>query len=101
MKTESTTMNIDKELLASAEPILKQQGYTASEAITLFLNAVIAGKGMPIQTSQHCAPSTLTRAEKLAAILALSGKYTTLTPSDEFARQKQREIDLEERKFSR
>jgi addiction module RelB/DinJ family antitoxin len=101
MKPESTKMYIDKELLANAEPILKKQGLTASEAITIFLNTVVAKKGMPIQTRQHDLTDAATREEKLAKIISLSGKYTTLTPTDDFARQKQLEIDLEERKFSR
>jgi len=100
MEPDSTKMYIDKQLLANAEPILKKQGLTASEAITIFLNTVVARKGMPIPTKFQTNVSS-TREEKLDAILALSGKYPTLTPSDEFARQKQQEIDLEERKFRR
>ena len=87
METESIKMYIDKELLANAEPILKKHGLTATETITIFLNAVVARKGMPIPTWSQAIYAP-TREEKLTAILSLSGKYPTLTPSGEFAKQK-------------
>lgn len=45
--TPPTTIRIDPELRAKAEPILAELGLTPSAAITLFYRAVVRANGLP------------------------------------------------------
>lgn len=99
-KSATISMRIDGQLKSEAEAIFHQLGMTTTEAIKIFLAAVRNRKGLPfqVQVATEHAPPLEKRKKALDAIM---GAYPQLTSSTEFARMKQEEIELEERKFRR
>ncbi len=97
-KSATISMRIDGQLKSETETIFQQLGMTTTEAIKIFLTAVRNRKGLPFQlqvVSEQ--PTPLEQRKK--ALDAIMGAYPLMTSSADFARLKQEEIDLEERKF--
>jgi DNA-damage-inducible protein J len=97
-KSATISMRIDGQLKSETEAIFQQLGMSTTEAIKIFLTAVRNRKGLPFQlqvVSEQ--PSPLEQRQK--ALDAIMGAYPLMTSSTEFARLKQEEIELEERKF--
>ena len=97
-KSATISMRIDGQLKSETETIFQQLGMTTTEAIKIFLSAVRNRKGLPfqLQVVSEQAPPLEKRKKALDAIM---GAYPLMTSSKEFARRKQEEIELEERKF--
>jgi addiction module RelB/DinJ family antitoxin len=97
-KSATISMRIDGQLKSETETIFQQLGMTTTEAIKIFLAAVRNRKGLPfqVQVVSEQAPPLEKRKKALDAIM---GAYPLMTSSIEFARIKQEEIELEERKF--
>jgi addiction module RelB/DinJ family antitoxin len=97
-KSATISMRIDSQLKSETETIFQQLGMTTTEAIKIFLTAVRNRKGLPFQLQVVSEPTPpLERRKK--ALDAIIGAYPMVTSSTDFARIKQEEIDLEERKF--
>lgn len=98
-KNATITLRIEMELKADSEKILRRLGLTTTEAIKIFLSAVRNRRGIPfpIQLDELQAEETPLSAERKAALDAIMGKYADMTPSEEFARMKQAEIDDEKK----
>lgn len=97
-KSATISMRIDGQLKSETETIFQQLGMTTTEAIKIFLTAVRNRKGLPFQlqiVSEQ--PTPLEQRKK--ALDAIMGAYPLMTSSADFARLKQEEIELEERKF--
>ena len=99
-KNATINMRIDGELKSEAERIFRKLGLTTTEAIKIFLSAVRNKKGLPFPVQLEEA-RVHESADRKAALDAIIGKYPHMTSSEEFARQKQKEIDIEERKLRR
>ena len=99
-KNATINMRIDEELKAEAERIFRKLGLTTTEAIKIFLSAVRNKKGLPfpLQLEERGAAMPSSVGDRKAALEAIIGKYPNMTSSEEFARQKQEEIEFEERK---
>jgi DNA-damage-inducible protein J len=97
-KSATISMRIDGQLKAETETIFQQLGMTTTEAIKIFLAAVRNHKGLPFQV-QLVSEQAPTLGKRKKALDALMGAYPLMTSSTEFARIKQEEIQLEERKF--
>lgn len=97
-KSATISMRIDGQLKSETESIFQQLGMTTTEAIKIFLTAVRNRKGLPfqVQIAAEPAPPLERRKQSLDAIM---GAYPLMTSSTEFARLKQEEIELEERKL--
>ena len=100
-KNATITLRIEGELKADAEQIFRRLGLTTTEAIKIFLSAVRIRRGIPfpIQLEERRMEGTPLSVERKAILDAIMGKYTDITPSEEFARIKQAEIDDETRKL--
>jgi len=85
-KNATITLRIEGELKADSEQIFRRLGLTTTEAIKIFLSAVRNRRGIPFPVRK-------------ATLGAIMGKYADITPSEEFARIKQAEIDDEGRKL--
>lgn len=96
-KSATISMRIDGQLKSETEAIFQQLGLTTTEAIKIFLAAVRNRKGLPflLQVSEQASPLELRK----KALDAITGAYPMVTSSTDFARMKQEEIELEERKF--
>ena len=99
-KTATISMRIDEQLKSETEVIFHQLGLTTSEAIKIFLTAVRNRKGLPFQL-QVVAEQASPQEKREKALDAIMGAYPMMTSSTDFARTKQEEIELEERKFHR
>jgi len=97
-KNATISMRMDAQLKSEVETIFRQLGLTTSEAIKIFFAAVRNRKGLPFQL-QLAAEQSSPLAQRKMALDALMGAYPLLTSSSEFARLKQEEIELEERKL--
>ena len=99
-KNATISMRIDDQLKSEVETIFHQIGLTTSEAIKIFFAAVRNRKGLPFQL-QVSSDQVSPQAQRKKALDAIMGAYPMLTSSADFARMKQEEIELEERKFKR
>lgn len=99
-KNATISMRIDDQLKSDAETIFHQLGLTTSEAIKIFFAAVRNRKGLPFQL-QVAAEQASPVEQRKNALDAIMGAYPLLSSSSEFARLKQEEIELEERKLRR
>ena len=97
-KNATISMRIDDQLKSEVEAIFHQLGLTTSEAIKIFFSAVRNRKGLPFQL-QLGAEQASPQEQRKAALDAIMGAYPLLTSSADFARIKQEEIELEERKL--
>jgi len=99
-KSATICLRIDENLKRDSEAMLRQLGMTTSEAIKIFLSAVLNRKGIPFPVQlEATAPEIASQASK--SLLSLRGQYKNVVSSDEFALRKQGEIDLEEGRLSR
>jgi addiction module RelB/DinJ family antitoxin len=100
-KNATITLRIEGELKADAEQIFKKLGLSTTEAIKIFLSAVRNRRGIPfpIQLDEQWMAGAPLTFDRKAALAAIMGKYADITPSEEFARIKQAEIDDEARKL--
>jgi addiction module RelB/DinJ family antitoxin len=100
-KNATITLRIEGELKADSEQIFRRLGLTTTEAIKIFLSAVRNRRGIPfpVQLDERRAEGTPLSVDRKAAVDAIIGKYADITPSEEFARIKQAEIDDEGRKL--
>jgi DNA-damage-inducible protein J len=98
-KSATISTRIDDQLKSDVETIFHQLGLTTSEAIKIFFAAVRNRKGLPFQLQVAAQTSPLEQRKN--ALDAIMGAYPLLTSSSEFARLKQDEIELEERKLRR
>lgn len=96
-KNATISIRIDGQLKSETEDIFHQLGMTTSEAIKIFLAAVRNRKGLPFQL-QVVSEQTSPMEQRQKALDAIMGAYPMVTSSSDFARIKQEEIDLEERK---
>jgi len=97
-KSATISMRIDSQLKAETETIFQQLGMTTSEAIKIFLTAVRNRKGLPFQL--QVVPEQASPVEqRKKALDAIMGAYPLMTSSSEFARLKEEEIELDERKL--
>jgi addiction module RelB/DinJ family antitoxin len=97
-KNATISMRIDDRLKSEVETIFHQLGLTTSEAIKIFFAAVRNRKGLPFQlqvSSDQASP----QGEKKKALDAIMGAYPLMTSGSDFARMKQEEIELEQRKL--
>lgn len=97
-KNATISMRIDDQLKSEAESIFHQLGLTTSEAIKIFFAAVRNRKGLPFQL-QVASDQPSPRAQRKMALDTIMGAYPLMTSGNEFARMKQEEIELEERKL--
>ena len=97
-KNATITLRIEGELKADAEQIFRRLGLTTTEAIKIFLSAVRNRRGIPfsIQLDERRAEGVPLSVDRKATLGAIMGKYADITPSEDFARIKQAEIDEEE-----
>jgi addiction module RelB/DinJ family antitoxin len=98
VKSATISMRIDGQLKSETEAIFHQLGLTTTEAIKIFLAAVRNRKGLPFQLQVGSVPPS-PLAQRKNALEAIIGAYPIVTSSTDFARIKQQEIDLEERKL--
>jgi len=100
-KKATITLRIEGELKADAEQIFRRLGLSTTEAIKIFLSAVRNRRGIPfpVQLDERQMTGALLSFDRKAALNAIMGKYANITPSEDFARIKQTEIDNEERKL--
>jgi addiction module RelB/DinJ family antitoxin len=98
VKSATISMRIDGQLKSETEAIFHQLGLTTTEAIKIFLAAVRNRKGLPFQLQVGSVPPSPLEQRK-NALEAIIGAYPIVTSSTDFARIKQQEIDLEERKL--
>ena len=100
-KNATITLRIEGELKADAEQIFRRLGLSTTEAIKIFLSAVRNRRGIPfpVQLDERRMAGAPLSFDRKAALDAIMGKYADITPSEEFARIKQAEIDHEERKL--
>ena len=100
-KNATITLRIEGELKADAEQIFRRLGLSTTEAIKIFLSAVRNHRGIPfpVQLDEQRMAGAPLSSDRKAALDAIMGKYANITPSEEFARIKQAEIDDEERKL--
>ena len=100
-KNVTITLRIEGELKADSELIFRRLGLTTTEAIKIFLSAVRNRRGVPfpVQLDERRAEGAPLSVDREATIDAIVGKYADITPSEEFARIKQAEIDEEGRKL--
>jgi DNA-damage-inducible protein J len=97
-KNATISMRIDDQLKSDVETIFHQLGLTTSEAIKIFFAAVRNRKGLPFQlqvSSDQASPVE----QRKSALDAIIGAYPLMSSSNDFARMKLDEIELEERKF--
>ena len=99
-KNATISMRIDDQLKSEVETIFHQLGLTTSEAIKIYFAAVRNRKGLPFQL-QIASDQVSPQEQREKALDAIMGAYPMMTSSAEFARLKQEEIELEERKFKR
>ena len=100
-KNATITLRIEGELKADSEQIFRRLGLTTTEAIKIFLSAVRNRRGIPfpVQLDERQAKETSLAVDRKATLDAIMGKYADITPSENFARIKQGEIDDEGRKL--
>ena len=99
-KSATISMRIDDQLKSDVETIFHQLGMTTSEAIKIFFAAVRNRKGFPFQL-QVASIQASPQEQRKSALDAIMGAYPLMTSSMEFARMKQEEIELDERKLRR
>jgi len=98
-KSATICLRIDANLKRDSEAMLRKLGMTTSEAIKIFLSAVLNRKGIPFAVQlEATTPEAVSPAGK--SLLSLRGQYKNIVSSDEFALRKQAEIDLEEGRLS-
>ena len=97
-KNATITLRIEGELKADSEKIFRRLGLTTTEAINIFLSAVRNRRGIPfpVQLDERRAEGAPLSVDRKATLDAIMGKYVEITPSEEFARKKQAEIDDDE-----
>jgi len=100
-KNATITLRIEGELKADAEQIFRKLGLSTTEAIKIFLSTVRNRRGIPfpLQLDERRIAGASLSVDREVALNALMGKYAEITPSEEFARIKQAEIDDEMRKL--
>jgi addiction module RelB/DinJ family antitoxin len=90
------TLRIEGELKADSERIFRQPGLTTTEAIKIFLSAVRNRRRIPFPVrldERRAEKAPRSSVDRKATLDAIMGKYTDMTPSEEFARIKQEETD--------
>lgn len=97
-KSATICLRIDENLKRDSEAVLRQLGMSTSEAIKIFLSAVLNHKGIPFPVQLE-ATTPASAATTRESILALRGQYLNIASSDDFARRKQAEIDTEASRF--
>jgi addiction module RelB/DinJ family antitoxin len=94
-KSATICLRIDENLKRDSEAMLRQLGMTTSEAIKIFLSAVLNRKGIPFPVQLEArTPDAASSVSN--SLLSLRGQYKKIVSSDEFALRKQTEIDLED-----
>ena len=94
-KNATICLRIDENLKRDSEAVLRQLGLSTSEAIKVFLSAVLNRKGLPFPVQLDVVnPEAVSSPRQ--SLLSLRGQYRNIASSDEFARSKQAEIDAEE-----
>jgi len=94
-KSATICLRIDENLKRDSEAVLRQLGMSTSEAIKVFLSAVLNRKGLPFSVQLDVATPEAASSPS-QSLLSLRGQYRNIASSDEFARRKQAEIDAEE-----
>jgi len=84
----------NENLKRDSEAVLRQLGMSTSEAIKIFLSAVLNRKGIPFPVQLE-ATAPASAAPTRQSILSLRGQYRNIASSNDFARRKQVEIDAE------
>jgi len=100
-KNATITLRIEGELKADSEQIFRRLGLTTTEAIKIFLSAVRNRRRIQfaVQLNDRRVVGAPLSVDRKATLDAIMGKYADITPSEEFARIKQVEIDDEGRKL--
>ncbi|MEI7672716.1 MAG: type II toxin-antitoxin system RelB/DinJ family antitoxin [Deltaproteobacteria bacterium] len=100
-KSATITLRIAGDLKADSEQIFRRLGLTTTEAIKIFLSAVRNRRGIPfpVQLDERRPEGAPLSVDRKTTLDAIMGKYAYITPSEEFARIKQAEIDDEGRKL--
>jgi DNA-damage-inducible protein J len=93
-KSATICLRIDETLKKDSEAVLRQLGMSTSEAIKIFLSAVLNSKGIPFPVQLEAA-TPAAAAPTRQSILSLRGQYLNIASSDDFARRKQLEMDIE------
>jgi DNA-damage-inducible protein J len=94
-KSATICLRIDENLKRDSEAVLRQLGLSTSEAIKVFLSAVLNRKGLPFPVQLDVVnPEAVSSPRQ--SLLSLRGQYRNIASSDEFARSKRAEIDAEE-----
>ena len=94
-KSATICLRIDENLKKDSEALLRQLGMSTSEAIKVFLSAVLIRKGLPFPVQLDVAnPEAVSSLSQ--SLLSLRGQYRNIASSDDFAHRKQAEIDAEE-----
>jgi addiction module RelB/DinJ family antitoxin len=97
-KSTTICLRIDENLKRDSEAVLRKLGMSTSEAIKIFLSAVLNRKGIPFPVQLDVAtPEAVVSSNR--SMLSLRGQFPNVTSSDEFALRKQAEIDKEESRF--
>lgn len=94
-KSATICLRIDENLKRDSEVVLRQLGMSTSEAIKIFLSAVLNRKGIPFPVQLETTTPATTALTTRQSILALRGQYLNIASSEDFARRKQIEIDTE------
>jgi addiction module RelB/DinJ family antitoxin len=94
-KNATITLRIAGDLKADSEQIFRRLGLTTTEAIKIFLSAVRNRRGIPfpVQLDERRSEGAPLTVDRKATLDAIMGKYTAITPSEEFASMKQAEIE--------
>jgi addiction module RelB/DinJ family antitoxin len=98
-KSATICLRIDEKLKRESEAVLRQLGLSTSEAIKIFLSAVLNRKGIPFPVQLEEATPAVA-APTRQSILSLRGQYLNIASSDDFARRKQLEMDIEASRLS-
>ena len=94
-KSSTITLRVERDLKADSEQIFRRLGLTTTEAIKIFLSAVRNRGGIPfpVQLDERRAEGAPLTVDRKAILDAIMGKYADITPSEQFARIKQAEIE--------
>ena len=98
-KSATICLRIDENLKRDSEAVLRQLGMSTSEAIKVFLSAVLNRRGLPFPVQLDVATSGAVSSSS-QSLLSLRGQYRNIASSDEFASRKQAEIDAEESRLN-
>src|ERR1039457_2060815 len=87
-KSATICLRIDENLKRDSEAVLRQLGMSTSEAIKIFLCAVLNRMGIPLPVQLDVA-TTETGSSLRQSVLSLRGQYQNIPSSDEVADRKQ------------